>query len=219
MHDAQEIEEEEEETILCSPATGSVCSPGWVYKAGSPMKHPDIRGSPKMGLQSPVKKVIAGSQMREITSPIKTPTQSPVKLARSPSKQPNKNMSPGSVLHRAALFESAVINTNSPQKDPAELPLLQRMALFEKNKSQEPLLPKVAFSTPLPAKLMPKKSAPKEAEKPKPVKPIEEKSATKIVSQPKQSKYNIAFYCGLTHYTIFLCKMYFNTNLLFSCWG
>lgn len=60
----------------------------------------------------------------------------------------------GSVLQRAAKYESEASSpTKRMAKDPAELPLSERMALFEKNKG--PLLvPKVPFSTPMPAKLL-----------------------------------------------------------------
>ncbi|KAF4529603.1 hypothetical protein B566_EDAN017926 [Ephemera danica] len=164
-----DIGEEDEDGCSepASPCTGSVSSPGWVYRAGSPVK-------PRMGLQSPAKKLQATAQPTTpspvrpamVASPVKSAvTPSPAKspLKRSPSKLANKNMSPGSVLHRAAMFESAVANCSSPTVDPASLPLIQRMALFEKNKSQGPLIPKVAFSTPLPAKLITQSSAQEKA--------------------------------------------------------
>lgn len=59
----------------------------------------------------------------------------------------------GSVLQRAAKYESEATSPTKRMRDPAELPLSERMALFEKNKG--PLLvPKVPFSTPMPAKLL-----------------------------------------------------------------
>jgi len=144
-------ETEDEESFVSetgTPVTGTVSSPGWVYRAGSPMK-------PKMGLGSPVR---AASPVRAMSparsgSPIRA--ASPVRPC-SPVTRP-RNMSPGSVLQKAAMFESAAAAASaaSPSKDPAELSLTQRMALFEKNKTDAPLLPKVAFSCPLPAKLIP----------------------------------------------------------------
>lgn len=190
--DCQDDEEDEAGPGPSSPATGSVSSPGWVYQAGSPVKRPNVgqaRGSPRMGLQSPVKKVIASSQLGS-PSPGKVTGQSP---SRTPTKVPprdNKNSPAGSVLHRAAMFESAVMNSSSPSKDPAELPLLQRMALFEKNKSQTPLLPKVAFSTPLPAKLMTKDVSLSGPSKPEP-KPVETRDVVKKDSQPNKGRFQV----------------------------
>ncbi|XP_047119485.1 anillin-like isoform X4 [Schistocerca piceifrons] len=63
-------------------------------------------------------------------------------------------MSPkkGSVLHKAAVFESG-----SPEKqltkDPIELSVAERLALFEKNKGQA-LIPKTAFSMAVPTKYL-----------------------------------------------------------------
>ncbi|XP_059484946.1 anillin-like isoform X2 [Neocloeon triangulifer] len=145
----QEDEDEEESFVSSAPTptSGSVSSPGWVYRAGSPVK-------PRMGVGSPVR---AASPIRHV-SPVRAASpvrpMSPVRPC-SPVGRP-KNMSPGSVLQKAAMFESAAVAASaSPAIDPANLPLSQRMALFEKNKTNAPLLPKVAFSTPLPAKLIP----------------------------------------------------------------
>jgi hypothetical protein len=57
----------------------------------------------------------------------------------------------GSVLHKAALFESSP--TKKPGKDPAELSLSERRAMFERKDSQA-LIPKAAFSMPVPAKYL-----------------------------------------------------------------
>jgi hypothetical protein len=57
----------------------------------------------------------------------------------------------GSILHKAALFESSPTKRNG--KDPAELPIAERMALFERNKGQV-LIPKAAVSMPIPAKYL-----------------------------------------------------------------
>ncbi|XP_023708576.1 anillin isoform X2 [Cryptotermes secundus] len=55
----------------------------------------------------------------------------------------------GSVLHKAALFESSPTKKNS--KDPTELSVAERLAMFEHNKGQA-LMPKAALSMPVPAK-------------------------------------------------------------------
>ena len=57
----------------------------------------------------------------------------------------------GSVLHKAAMFESSP--TKKIGKDPAELPLSERRAMFERNDGQA-LIPKAAFSMPVPAKYL-----------------------------------------------------------------
>lgn len=64
------------------------------------------------------------------------------------------NSNQGSVLQKAALFES---NSTAPakklQKDPAELPLSQRKALFEKNPGTA-VLPKAPFALPVPVSML-----------------------------------------------------------------
>jgi hypothetical protein len=57
----------------------------------------------------------------------------------------------GSVLHKAALFESSPAKKNG--KDPAELSVAERLAIFECNKGQA-LIPKAPFSMPVPAKYL-----------------------------------------------------------------
>jgi actin-binding protein anillin len=56
----------------------------------------------------------------------------------------------GSVLHKAALFESSPTKNS---KDPAELSVAERLAMFERNKGQA-LIPKAAFSMPVPTKYL-----------------------------------------------------------------
>lgn len=67
-----------------------------------------------------------------------------VKQLRSPRKAPT---SPGSVLDQVQRYEQATSPTKRA-KDPAELPLAQRMALFERNSA--PILPKAPFAMPVP---------------------------------------------------------------------
>ncbi|PNF18545.1 hypothetical protein B7P43_G08488 [Cryptotermes secundus] len=57
----------------------------------------------------------------------------------------------GPVLHKAALFESRPTKKNS--KDPTELSVTGKLAMFERNKGQA-LMPKAAFSMPVPAKYL-----------------------------------------------------------------
>jgi actin-binding protein anillin len=57
----------------------------------------------------------------------------------------------GSVLHKAAFFESSPTKKNG--KDPAELSVAERLAMFERNRGQA-LIPKAAFSMPVPTKYL-----------------------------------------------------------------
>jgi hypothetical protein len=63
----------------------------------------------------------------------------------------------GTVLHKAALFETSP--TKKCGRDPAELSVAERLALFERNKGQA-LVPKAAFSMPVPAKYLEEKNVP-----------------------------------------------------------
>ncbi|XP_043277611.1 anillin isoform X2 [Venturia canescens] len=66
-------------------------------------------------------------------------------------KSPIKS-SPGSVLSKASLFESKVTE-NTRARDPAEMTLTERMALFEKNnKGEAPLIPKAPLTSSVPTK-------------------------------------------------------------------
>ncbi|XP_017761965.1 PREDICTED: actin-binding protein anillin-like [Eufriesea mexicana] len=63
--------------------------------------------------------------------------------------------SPGSVLSKASLFESK--NTEAKVKDPTQMTLSERMALFEKNKGEAPLLPKAPLTMSIPPKKLQEK--------------------------------------------------------------
>ncbi|XP_017877155.1 anillin isoform X3 [Ceratina calcarata] len=63
--------------------------------------------------------------------------------------------SPGSVLSKASLFESK--NTESKAKDPIQMTLSERMALFERNKGEAPLLPKAPLTMSVPMKKLQEK--------------------------------------------------------------
>ncbi|XP_068084364.1 anillin-like [Anabrus simplex] len=75
-----------------------------------------------------------------------------IRSATSPQKF-NAHGSPksGSVLNKASLFETSP--TKRSGKDPAELSVSERLALFERNKGQA-LLPKAPFSMPVPARCL-----------------------------------------------------------------
>ncbi|XP_015592644.1 anillin isoform X2 [Cephus cinctus] len=58
--------------------------------------------------------------------------------------------SPGSVLSKASMFEAKNIEVKA--KDPAEMTLSERMALFERNKGEAPLIPKAPLTMSVPSK-------------------------------------------------------------------
>ncbi|CAD1474932.1 unnamed protein product, partial [Heterotrigona itama] len=64
--------------------------------------------------------------------------------------------SPGSVLSKASLFESKNTETKAKEKDPTQMTLSERMALFEKNK-EAPLLPKAPLAMSIPPKKLQEK--------------------------------------------------------------
>ncbi|XP_053980703.1 anillin-like isoform X2 [Hylaeus volcanicus] len=63
--------------------------------------------------------------------------------------------SPGSVLSKASLFESK--HAEPKAKDPAQMSLSERMALFERNKGEPPLLPKAPLTMSVPPKKLQEK--------------------------------------------------------------
>ncbi|XP_034176641.2 anillin-like isoform X1 [Osmia lignaria lignaria] len=69
-------------------------------------------------------------------------------------KSPGQS-SPGSVLSKASLFESK--NTETKAKDPTQMTLSERMALFERNKGEPPLLPKAPLTMSIPPKKLQEK--------------------------------------------------------------
>ncbi|XP_076221746.1 anillin isoform X3 [Nomia melanderi] len=69
-------------------------------------------------------------------------------------KSPAQSSS-GSVLSKASLFESK--NVEGKAKDPAQMSLSERMALFEKNKGEAPLLPKAPLTMSVPPKKLQEK--------------------------------------------------------------
>lgn len=58
-------------------------------------------------------------------------------------------------MSKASLFESK--NTEGKAKDPAQMSLSERMALFEKNKGEAPLLPKAPLTMSVPPKKLQEK--------------------------------------------------------------
>ncbi|XP_035724072.1 anillin-like isoform X2 [Vespa mandarinia] len=63
-------------------------------------------------------------------------------------KSPLPGSSPGSVLSKASMFESR--NNDVKTKDPAQMSLSERKALFEKNKDEAPLIPKAPLTMSIP---------------------------------------------------------------------
>ncbi|XP_020289290.1 anillin isoform X2 [Pseudomyrmex gracilis] len=62
----------------------------------------------------------------------------------------------GSVLSKASMFEAK--NADSQAKDPAQMTLAERMALFERNKGVGPLIPKAPLTMSIPPKKLQEKS-------------------------------------------------------------
>lgn len=56
----------------------------------------------------------------------------------------------GSVLSKASMFEAK--NTDTKAKDPAQMTVAERMAFFERNKGQAPLIPKAPLTMSIPPK-------------------------------------------------------------------
>ncbi|XP_063217461.1 anillin-like isoform X2 [Bacillus rossius redtenbacheri] len=106
-------------------------------------------GSPKMGIGSVCKVVGSVDKRVGLSGPRAGAAGSPRKV----------DVSPGSVLQKAAAFEC-----HSPSKktvkDPAELPISERLALFERNKGQPPL-PKPAVALAVSKKCEVKKQLPR----------------------------------------------------------
>lgn len=66
--------------------------------------------------------------------------------------------SSGSVLSKASMFEAK--NTDAKAKDPAQMTLAERMALFERNKGEAPLIPKAPLTMSIPPKKLQEKNKP-----------------------------------------------------------
>lgn len=54
----------------------------------------------------------------------------------------------GSVLSKASMFEAKNMDTKA--KDPAQMSLAERMAFFERNKGEAPLIPKAPLTMSIP---------------------------------------------------------------------
>lgn len=64
----------------------------------------------------------------------------------------------GSVLSKASMFEAK--NADAKAKDPAQMSLAERMALFERNKGGAPLIPKAPLTMSIPPKKLQEKDKP-----------------------------------------------------------
>lgn len=134
-------------------------------------KEPNVE-SHKNLQKSPVKPSATASQrliMKERTpEPTKTPDKNPkpsVSNTRITSRFPYNGspksplvQSPGSVLSKASMFESKGSQTKT--KDPAEMSLSERKALFEKNNTGVPLIPKAPLTMSVPTKMLLDKPSP-----------------------------------------------------------
>lgn len=61
----------------------------------------------------------------------------------------------GSVLSKASMFEAKNVDTKT--KDPAQMSLAERMAFFERNKGEAPLIPKAPLTMSIPPKKLQEK--------------------------------------------------------------
>lgn len=64
----------------------------------------------------------------------------------------------GSVLSKASMFEAKNMDTKA--KDPAQMTIAERMALFERNKGEAPLIPKAPLTMSIPPKKLQEKDKP-----------------------------------------------------------
>uniref|UniRef100_A0A1B6IE89 PH domain-containing protein n=1 Tax=Homalodisca liturata TaxID=320908 RepID=A0A1B6IE89_9HEMI len=149
----------------CSPITSRVS--GSPLKSTSPLKtNSPIKATSPVKIPSPVKEPLTSPVKGRYGSPIQMgistkpkgsqsgeeaiPTMG-LKQLRSPRKVAGPVTPPtGSVLDRAQRYEE----TTSPTKrgrDPAELPLAERLALFERNAGAA-VLPKAPLALPVPVK-------------------------------------------------------------------
>lgn len=97
----------------------------------------------------------------EIRAKMKPELSSPERKVPFKSNPPAQTSS--SVMQRAALFESTS-PTKKNTRDPSELPLHERLALFEKGgkgkNSPAPLIPKAAFAMNIPISKQPAATTP-----------------------------------------------------------
>lgn len=92
--------------------------------------------------ESKAQSMSSSTSSDSITTPI--PNSSLTSKFGSSSSPKSPIQSPGSVLSKASMFESKV--TEPKRKDPAEMTLSERMALFERNRGEPPLIPKAPLS-------------------------------------------------------------------------
>ncbi|XP_046469658.1 anillin-like isoform X5 [Neodiprion pinetum] len=115
------------------------------------LKHQSPTGLSKMSSTSGLsKKPSTSSISKQINSNGSSSSTQVSRGKGSPTKQLKwdqavlETLSPGSVLSKASMFESKA--TEPKKKDPAEMTLSERMALFERNKGEAPLIPKAPLS-------------------------------------------------------------------------
>ncbi|XP_046586323.1 anillin isoform X5 [Neodiprion lecontei] len=115
------------------------------------LKHQSPTGLSKMSSTSGLsKKPSTSSISKQINSNGSSSSTQVSRGKGSPTKQLKwdqavlETLSPGSVLSKASMFESKAMEPK--KKDPAEMTLSERMALFERNKGEAPLIPKAPLS-------------------------------------------------------------------------
>ncbi|XP_046734103.1 anillin isoform X5 [Diprion similis] len=115
------------------------------------LKHQSPTGLSKMSSTSGLsKKPSTSSISKQTSSNVASSSNQASRGKGSPTKQLKwdqavlETLSPGSVLSKASMFESKAMEPK--RKDPAEMTLSERMALFERNKGEAPLIPKAPLS-------------------------------------------------------------------------
>ena len=149
-----QFEKEHEEESLEEETANS-----WTYAAGTPQKggHKSVTSSPRGPgtSQSPKKPLCSPLKTSQVLKPAPKPpalkpspktfgkpiNQTPIAKTAMPVNC--QDVQPISVLKRAAMFDSP----RTPAKDPTELSLTERKALFERNKGYAPI-PKMVTPSP-----------------------------------------------------------------------
>lgn len=117
----------------------------------------NVYRSPKMGVsqiahRSPGKFNVTPEKFTSTWSQDSPRKGDQPKMGLKTTASPSSPKVVGSVMHRAAMYESAT-SPEKKVKDPAELSVSERKALFEKNRGQA-LIPKAAFSMAVPTKYL-----------------------------------------------------------------
>ncbi|KAJ8680371.1 hypothetical protein QAD02_016158 [Eretmocerus hayati] len=106
--------------------------------------------------KSPEKAVKSAGSGSAASSPAVSSARLNSRFGYNGSPKSSHVQSPGSVLSKASMFESK--NSSVKTKDPAEMSLSERKALFERNKG-EALIPKAPLTMSVPTKMLQEKSS------------------------------------------------------------